>query len=132
MKQNKRIGIFSNWQIKILSFIVAVMTVFIFYYNGQQSRKVVLPLEIILPEGFVPTSNLPQSAELVIKGSEQQIYMFDPEEFSLVADFSKVKEEGVASVLIEVKTSESVNKLNLMDITFYASPAWVKIYFEAK
>lgn len=133
MKQNKtQSGLLSNWQVKILSFVLALITVFIVYYAGQQTRSITLPLEVIFPENYTVASNVPQSADLVIQGSEKQIYMFKPENFSLKADFSDVSSEGVSSALIKVEVKDYNENLNLSDVTFYASPSLIRIYFEAK
>lgn len=131
MRQNKnRPAILANWQVKTVSFILAVLTVFIVYYFGQQTRKITLPLNFEMPSGYTAVSNVPAEAELVIKGSEKQIYMFNPADFSLSADFSKVNSNGVASAEIKVDHTDLSEELDLTDITFYASPAWVRVYFE--
>lgn len=131
MKQSKnRPAILANWQVKTVSFILAVLTVFIVYYSGQQTRKVTLPLKVEMPVGYTAVSNIPTEAELVIKGSEKQIYMFNPADFSLRADFSKVNANGVSSAEIKIEHSDFSQELDLADITFYASPAWIRIYFE--
>ncbi len=129
MKKN---NLFKNWKVGIVCFILACI-VFIVVENASQSeRRVVLPVELIMPEDYVASSNLPKEVEIVIKGTEQQIYMVDINRIHLSADFSSPKGEGVYTVpvIVDFKSSDSI--IDFSSVSLYTEPSELKIYFVKK
>ena len=132
MKQNKTRGFFSDWQVKILCLIVAVLVYFSFSFGIPSERKVTMPLNIMLPEGLEVTSNMPESVDVIVRGNEKQIYMVDVSRIKLYADFTDVKNEGVASVPVVIDYSELLDFISITDLTIYTDPSLIKLYFEVK
>lgn len=123
-------GFFSNWQVKIVCLILAVLIYFAFAVGMPGERKIKMPLNLILPEGFNVTSLIPSDAEVVIRGEEGKIYMVDVNRIKLVADFSDVKTAGVASVPVVIDYQELLDYIDVTDLTIYTNPANIKLYFE--
>ncbi len=135
MKRNKSTsndGIFSNWQIKILCFIFAVIVFVIVFYTSLETRKVTLPLQVILPESYEPTSVIPDSGTLVIMGDETEIYLIRADSVRLYADFSGVSSDGIAIAPVQVDYDELEVYVDLSEVYFRSSPLFVRIYFEEK
>lgn len=131
MKHNGK-SIFANWQVKIICFVVALFIYIIVAYGIQTRRTITLPLEVVMPEGYKAVSVVPESADLVISGSENVIYLFDAQEFRLKADFSNVSNEGVASVPVTFEADELASHIDLTAMTIYTNPSFIKVYFEKK
>ena len=140
--------IFYNWQAKVISFLLAVFVYFILVYSIRDSRIVNLPVNITYPEGYIVTSRIDDSVELVIQGTEERIYLLDVSKFSLSADFSSVDGEGVhyADIKIDVqdlmdyvdvyipKSQRSSgdaddSSLGMKNIAIYTNPSRIKLYF---
>ncbi len=135
MKRNKTSsneGVFSNWQIKILCFIFAVVVFVLVYYTGLESRKVSLPLDVILPEKYEAVSVIPDTGNLIIMGDEKEIYLINPETIRLYADFSGINQDGIAIVPVEVDYDALKGLMDLSEVYFRSSPLFVRVYFEEK
>lgn len=131
-KSSSKEGIFSNWQIKILCFIFAVIIFIMVYYIEMETRRVSLPLDVIVPENYEATSVIPDSSTLLIMGDEEEIYLINPDTVRLYADFSGVSHEGIAIAPVQVDYEVLEEFIDLSDVYFRSSPLFVKIYFEEK
>ncbi len=118
-----------NWQAKILCFLLAVLVYFVLVFSIQTSRNVTLPIKVIMPSDYVAESNVPQSVELVIQGTEDQIYMIDVSQISLSADFSKVNREGVNYATVQIDTNNLEHHIDMSALHVYTVPSQLKVYF---
>ncbi len=118
-----------NWQIKLICFVLAVFFYFVFVFSIDTSRTVTLPVEVKLPSDYVATSNIPSSVDLVIEGTEDQIYMIDVSRISLSVDFSNVSREGVNAAVVQIDTGDLGKYVKMSEISIYTRPGQVRVYF---
>lgn len=118
-----------NWQIKLICFILAIFVYFLLVFSIQTSRKVSLPVEVKLPAGYTATSNVPSSIDLIIQGTEDQIYMIDASSIYLTVDFSTVNREGINYATVEIDTGDLQKYVNTSEISIYTKPSQVRVYF---
>ncbi|MCF0262833.1 MAG: hypothetical protein HUK23_07975, partial [Sphaerochaetaceae bacterium] len=105
--RSKTLGkILYNWQVKMICFVLAIFVYFILLYSIQQTRTITLPVEVTLPETFKAESNVPTTVDLVIMGTEDQIYMISPEQIKLSVDFSNVQHDGINFAAVNIDTAE--------------------------
>lgn len=123
-------NVFKNWQIKFTCLLLAVAVYFLAIYAIQDKREITVPLQVTLPSEYHATSIIPDSVTVVIKGTEDRIYMVDITKLVAEADFSNVEREGVSSVPVILNTSVYEDVMSLENITIYTQPASVKVYFE--
>lgn len=121
--------VFYNWQIKLICFILAIFVYFVLVFSIQTSRKVSLPVEVKLPAGYTATSNIPSSIDLIIQGTEDQIYMIDASSIYLTVDFSTVNREGINYATVEIDTGDLQKYVNTSEISIYTKPGQVRVYF---
>ena len=121
--------VFYNWQVKIICFLLAVFIYFVLVFSIQTSRTLTLPLNVTLPAEYQAESIVPDSVELVIQGTEDQIYMIDVSNISVSADFSTVNREGVNYAVVEIDTGELERYIDTSMISIYTKPSQVKVYF---
>ena len=121
--------VFYNWQIKIICFLLAVLVYFVLFYSIETSRTMTLPLTVTLPQDYTAESNIPTSVELVIQGTEDQIYMIDVSGMSVSADFSNVNHDGVNYAPVVIETGELEKYIDTSVISIYTRPSQVKVYF---
>ena len=121
--------LFYNWQAKIISFLLAVFVYFILLFSIQNSRTITLPVEVVMPEGYVATSNVPTSIDLVIQGTEDQIYLVDVSKITLKVDFSTVNREGVSYATVDINMNDLSSYVDTSAISIYTKPSQVRVYF---
>ena len=121
--------LFYNWQAKIISFLLAVFVYFILLFSIQNSRTITLPVEVIMPKDYVATSNVPSSIDLVIQGTEDQIYLVDVSKITLKVDFSMVNREGVSYATVEIDMNDLSSYVDTSAISIYTKPSQVRVYF---
>lgn len=121
--------IFYNWQVKILCFIFSVLVYFVLVFSIQTERRVTLPITVTMPEFYSAQSNVPASVNLVIQGTEDQIYLIDVSEISLSVDFSYVNREGVNYAVVKIDTHDLGNHVDLSKINIFTEPSQLKVYF---
>lgn len=130
MSRNKSFQrIFYNWQIKLLCFLLAVFMYFFLGLVLQETRTVSLPLNVVMPEGYKAESIVPTSAELVITGKKDQVYMIDPSKVTLTVDFSKVSQEGVSLAAVQIDMGGQGTVLDFSALSISTNPSQVKVYF---
>ncbi|MBP5551891.1 MAG: hypothetical protein J6X41_00745 [Spirochaetales bacterium] len=123
--------LFYNWQAKIISFLLAVFVYFILMFSIQNSRTIALPVEVVMPEGYVATSNVPSSIDLVIQGTEDQIYLIDVSKIMLKVDFSMVDREGISYATVQIDINELASYIDTSAVSIYTKPSQVRVYFSA-
>lgn len=133
MRHNKVFQkIFYNWQIKVLCFLVAVFAYFLLSLVLQDTRTVQLPLEVTLPKDYKADSNIPDSVDLVIKGSQDQIYMLNVDYVKVSVDFSSVDHEGVSTAPVVIKLEGPNGVVDTSSVSISTDPMQIKIYFSLK
>ncbi len=118
-----------NWQVKIICLLLAVLVYFVLLFSIQSSRSMTLPLKVTLPDGYKAESTIPKSVELVIQGTEDQIFMIDPTKISVSADFTTVNREGVNYAVVEIDTGDLTSYIDTTALSIFTRPSQVKIYF---
>ena len=130
MRQNRFFQkFFYNWQIKIICFLLAIFMYFFLGLVLQETRTVTLPLEVTLPEDYHADSNIPDSVNLLIKGSQDQIYMFKIDNIKVSADFSGVDHEGVNIAPVVISLDGPNELIDASSVSVSTDPTQVKIYF---
>jgi hypothetical protein len=130
MSRNKSFQrIFYNWQIKLLCFLLAVFMYFFLGLVLQETRTVILPLNVVMPEEFKADSIVPTTVELKITGKEDQVYMVDPSKITVTVDFSKVDQEGVSVAPVQIEMGNQEKVLDFSTLSITTDPSQVKVYF---
>ena len=120
-----------NWQVKIICLLLAVLVYFVLLFSIQSSRSMTLPLSVTLPKDYKAESTIPKSVELVIQGTEDQIFMIDPSMISVSADFSTVNREGVSYAVVEIDAGDLASYIDTTALSIFTRPSQVKVYFSS-
>ena len=120
-----------NWQVKVLCFLLAAFTYFVLVFSIQTTRTVALPVEVTMPASYTATSTVPSQIDLVLQGTEDQIYLIDTSKIVLKVDFSHVNREGVNYADIRIDTGALGDYVDLSAISIYTRPSQMKVYFSA-
>lgn len=128
MKPNKLLRtLLEDWPIKVFSLLLAISIFLVVNYATLDSRIVEIPLQVIVPQGYEATSNIPESVTLHIKTDERYIGMIDPSAIQAIADFSRVSESGVSSVPVLLVAESSFVDI---EVSFTTDPDIVRVFFQ--
>ncbi len=121
-------NLLAGWVSKIVALLAAILLFVYGTYSGQEVRKVAIPLKVLLPVQMKAASRVPTTVEVRITGNEKLIYLVDPEMIKAYADFSDVKESGIAvSPVVFVFDQKAFVSGS---ITLEALPSQFRILFE--
>jgi YbbR domain-containing protein len=127
MKQNNFLrSVLFNWPVKILSLVFAISLYLVVAFAVSPEREVVLPLQVIVPRGFIAASSFPQTVTVTISGEDRIIHRIEPSLLVVSVDFSFVNAEGVASapILISFKDSPLVSR-----VVYSVEPEVLRVFF---
>ncbi len=92
----------ANWPAKILS-IVAAILLFLFYrISTLQERFISVPLHVVTNEAFVPTTTIPDSVRVTLRGKADTIFLVHEEDINSYVDLSVYKNAGVYRVPVKI------------------------------
>ena len=89
-------------------------------------------IEVTLPSGYNADSNIPTSVDLVIKGTQERIYMIEVDDIHVSVDFSNVDHEGVNMAPVVITMDGPNQSLDTSSVSISTNPTQVKIYFSLK
>ena len=88
-------GLIANWPSKILALTAAVLMFVFNRMNNLRERELEVPLEVILPRGFVVAAPYPEMVIIAIRGDDEgDILSVAAEEFWVFVDLSDLTTEG--------------------------------------
>ncbi|HLW22320.1 MAG TPA: hypothetical protein VKZ39_03975 [Sphaerochaetaceae bacterium] len=119
-------SLLENWPIKVISLLLAISVYLVISYATLDTRRVEVPLHVVVPVGYEATSTIPDSVTLVIRTDERYIGMIDPTAVTAIADFSAVSQDGVATVPVLLEADSSFVDI---EVSFTSEPELVKIFF---
>lgn len=119
-----------NWQIKVISLIVAFIVYIFAFYAVNTPRTIKIPVSVVLPEGYEAFSNIPDSVDVAIHATGDAKYMVDPTLIEAKLDFSFVNSQGVFSAPVELDYNAGVLRRGVIEII--PSPKEVRIAFQKK
>ncbi len=131
-KSNSKLVSFSSGIApKIFALLGAIVVFFIIEYFQIIDRKVVIPLQVILPESqeIEPESLVPTNIEILISGSDSIVYLVEPDKIKATADFSNVTEPGIAR--IPVQLTYDMDVFDRAEIVVTAAKPVVRILFRS-
>lgn len=119
----------ANWPAKILS-IVAATLLFLFYrISTLQERYISVPLHVVSNEALVPTSPVPNSVRVTLRGKADTIFLVHEEDIDAFINLSSYKRAGVYRVPIQVsRKGASANA----DFSIRVAPLEVTVTLEKK
>ena len=88
--------------------------------------------QVTLPSGYNADSNIPTSVDLVIKGTQERIYMIEVDDIHVSVDFSNVDHEGVNMAPVVITMDGPNQSLDTSSVSIFTNPTQVKIYFSLK
>ncbi|NLZ67520.1 MAG: hypothetical protein GX903_00725 [Spirochaetales bacterium] len=131
MKKNNKLSlVVSNVTPKVFSLLAAIIIFLVVQYFQMVDRRVVIPLQVKLPESsvVVPESLVPKSIEIVISGTDKLVYLVEPDKIVAIADFTDITEVGIARVPVTLLYDQDV--FDSAELVVTATKPIVRILFK--
>ncbi len=131
MKKNNKLSlVVSNVTPKVFSLLAAIIIFLVVQYFQMVDRRVVIPLQVRLPESsvVVPESLVPQNIEIVISGTDKLVYLVEPDKIVAIADFTDITEVGIARVPVTLLYDQDV--FDSAELVVTATKPIVRILFK--
>lgn len=131
LSNNKLYKLFSrNWQIKVISLLVALLVYASISYLQSAAREVTIPLNVIQNSNYIAESYIPSKINIYIEGNEEIIYLIEPDKLEATLDLSMVTKKGISKVL--VKLSYDGPDTIKTKVNFYSDPSTIRIKFKER
>lgn len=116
-----------NWHVKVISLLLAGVVYVLGFYIINTPRVIQIPARVILPDGYVPYSNVPSHVGVIIYADNSIKHLIDPTLIDAVIDFSFVRTEGVHIAPVKITYDTGIVKKGVIDIA--PKPLTVRVGF---
>ncbi len=119
-----------NWPAKVLSLAAAVVLFLFFRTVTLEERFFNVPLELSVPENYLPASPIPERVRVTLRGGEEEIFQVMEEDIQAHADFSRFTGEGVYKASIRITRQGSALVVDPLEIE--VMPTEITVTLERK
>ncbi|HUX13915.1 MAG TPA: CdaR family protein [Spirochaetia bacterium] len=106
-----------NWPVKILAVAAAVLLFFFNQLSRLEVRYFSVPLQLVLPSGYVPGAAYPSKVRVTLRGESDAIFRVLEEDVEAYADFSSHDGEGVFKEPIQIRKKGTALNIDPLEIT---------------
>lgn len=119
--------IFKNWQIKLLSLILASCIYIVINFISLTTREVGIPLNVIENTNYKAKSYIDENVKVIIKGDQKITYLVEEERLKATLDLTNVDKEGIITLPIKL---EYLGPKTIYDkLNFTLKPMSIRILF---
>ncbi len=83
---------FDRWPVKIICIALAIVLYILFRVNTLTERQLTIPLRVLIPEGFVVSSEYPGSINVTLRGEEDELKGILPDDIDAFVDLTPYPE----------------------------------------
>ena len=120
----------TNWPAKVLSLAAALLLFFFYRLNRLEDRYISAPLSVILNDEFVPSSQVPHSVRVTLRGESNALFKIQEDDIKATLDLSGFRNEGAVRVPVQVEQRGSA--LGVDPLMIQVEPAEVPLTLERK
>lgn len=106
-----------NWPAKIIAVGIAIVVVLLNNLADVGERSFTVPLELELPEAFVPGQEFTSRVRVRLRGDEDEIFTVLEEDIGAFADFTSRASEGDFRAPITIRRSGAAVDIDALEIT---------------
>lgn len=124
----------ANWSVKIISLAAAVVLYYVNYYNTLDTRKIDVPLSILLPAGYALSAPHIGTVSLTVRGNKElEIGKLTKEDFEVIADLSReTKIRSNEPLTVNLRYEKGDNALAAEPLEVILKPQTVVLKLEKK
>ena len=129
-KKSFRARIISDWPAKVLSLVVAILVFSFYRLNRLEDRYVSVPLAVTVGDEYVPSSSLPRSVRLTLRGESNALVTILEEDLKASVDLSHATGEGAFKAPVVVEKRGSALGVDPLEIS--VDPPEIAVSLERK
>lgn len=122
--------ILENWPAKIFSFVLALMLFLFYRMSSLEERFFSVPLEIETNGEFIPSTSIPRTVKITLKGESEHIYPIVEQDIIAYLDLARISSEG--EYKINIKTRLSGTALGVTPLEISIDPEILIVKLEKK
>lgn len=121
-------NVFTNWQVKILSFGIAVLLYATFQIISLDTKSFSIPLQVREGGNFTAIESAPNAVRITVKGKTEEIIAIQKSDIRAYIDTSVVVKSGTSRLPIKL---DLINELTLIDpFDVEVNPHTIELGFE--
>ncbi len=120
----------ANWPAKVLSLAAALLLFFFYRLNRLEDRYISAPLSVIMNDEFVPSSQIPRSVRITLRGESNTLFKIQDDDLRASLDLSSFHGEGVYRAPVHIEQRDSA--LGVDPLMIQVEPAEVAVNLERK
>jgi hypothetical protein len=105
-----------NWPVKALSLAAAILLLVFHDISRLEERFFSVPLELELPEGYVPASNYPDNVRISLRGESEEIFRILEEDIRAYVDLTEHDNAGVFKEPVQVERLGTARGIEPLEI----------------
>ncbi len=105
-----------NWPAKALSLTAAILLLFFHDISRLEERFFSVPLELELPEGYVPASNYPDNVRVSLRGESDEIFRILEEDIRAYVDLTEHDSAGEFLAPVRVERQGTARGIEPLEI----------------
>ena len=105
-----------NWPVKALSLAAAILLLVFHDISRLEERFFSVPLELELPEGYVPASNYPDNVRISLRGESEEIFRILEEDIRAYVDLTEHDNAGEFKEPIRVERLGTARGIEPLEI----------------
>ena len=129
-RKSLRSRLITDWPAKVLSLVVAVLVFSFYRLNRLEERYVSVPLSVTVGDDFVPSSPIPRSIRLTLRGESNSLVTVLEEDLRASIDLSHATGEGLFKAPVVVERRGSALGVDPLEIA--ADPPEIAVPLERK
>ncbi len=120
--------IFTNWQVKLLSFGLAVLLYAAFQIISLDKKAFSIPLEVRSGGNYVLSENAPKFVRVEVEGLSEEIATVQESNITAYIDISRITQAGSAVISVELELEENLMLMDPLEVS--VEPASVMLQLE--
>lgn len=117
----------NNWPAKVLCFVGAVVLFFFHKIDNLEETYFSVPLEVILPEGFIPASEYSHRVKINLKGQGDTVYSILEEDIRAYVDLSNRTQDGRYKASVEIEKKGTALGVDPLEVRVEPSQITLKL-----
>jgi YbbR domain-containing protein len=117
----------AEWPAKVLSLAAALLLFFFYRLNRLEYRYVSVPLAVTFNEEYLPSSQLPKSVRVTLRGESNALFSIQEDDIRATLDLSSYRGEGAFRVPVLIEKGGTALGVDPLEIAVDPAEAAVSI-----
>ena len=122
--------LFNMWHIKAISLLAAIGIVLLNNITTLQERIITVPLEVVMPQNYVPSAELARSVQVNLRGEGDEIVAIISEDIRAFVDLRQYQTVGTVNASVQLERLGGALQVDPLEVS--SVPAQVSVRIEER